>query len=77
MHVPVCIKWTAGLTVMTEFHDQGFCVKALTAGGMRIQMFEVKGPGQNQFPQRQLSLPIYGCLCTYPTSDPRRFLLLS
>lgn len=49
MHVSVFIKWAAGLTVMTEFHDQGFCVKALTAGGLCIQMFEVKRPGQNQF----------------------------
>lgn len=56
MHVPVCIKWAEGLTVMTEFHDQGLCVKALTAGGLHILMFEVKKPGRNQVPQRQLSL---------------------
>lgn len=56
MHVPVCIKWAKGLTVMTEFHDQGLCVKALTAGGLHILMFEVKKPGRNQVPQRQLSL---------------------
>lgn len=56
MHVPVCIKWAEGLTVMTEFHDQGLRVKALTAGGLHIQMFEVKRPGWNQFSQRQSSL---------------------
>lgn len=56
MHVSVCIKWAEGLTVMTEFHDQGLRVKALTAGGLHIPMFEVKRPGRNQVSQRQLSL---------------------
>lgn len=56
MHVPVCTKWAEGLTVMAEFHDQGLCVKAVTAGGLHIQRFEVKRPGRNQFSQRQLSL---------------------
>lgn len=73
MHVPVCIKWAEGLTVMTEFHDQGFCVKALTAGGPHSQMFEVKRPGQNQFSHRQF--PIYGRLSTHATSDPYTILL--
>lgn len=48
MHLPVCIKWARGLTVTTEFHDQGLCVKARTAGGLHIQMVEVKRPGPLQ-----------------------------
>lgn len=55
MRVRACsIKWADRITVATEFHDQGFCVKALTAGGAWIQMFEVMRPGLPQFSQKTI-----------------------
>lgn len=52
-----CMKWAKGLKVVNEFHDQGLCVKAITAGGGWIQMFEVKRPRLPQLCQRTI-IPI-------------------
>lgn len=50
------VYWAECLRVVTEFHHQGFCGKALTAGGAWILMFEVKRPELAQFSQKTIIL---------------------
>lgn len=59
MRMCMCIiQWANSLRVVTEFHDQGLCEKALTAGGSWTQMFEVMRPGYPPFSQREIIIPL-------------------
>lgn len=49
------VYWAECLRVVTEFHHQDFCGKALTAGGTWIQMFQKK-PELAQFSQKTIIL---------------------